>query len=193
MALARPLGRPATLADLESLPEHLRGEIIDGMLYVFPRPRALHANMEAEVAEALRGPFQKGRGGPGGWWILPEPGIQLARAPEFVPDVAGWRRERLARLPEDAPLTTVPDWLCEILSPTTRRYDLIVKRRFYAEIGVGYLWYVDLDARALMVSRLENGHWVELGVYGAEEKVQAEPFEGVEIDLAAWWEVLEAQ
>jgi Uma2 family endonuclease len=193
MALARPLDRPATLADLESLPEHLRGEIIDGMLYVFPRPRAPHADVEADVVDALRGPFQKGRGGPGGWWILPEPGIQLPRAPEFVPDVAGWRRERLARPPADGPITVVPDWICEILSPTTRGYDLIVKRRFYADIGVGHLWYVDLEARALMVSRLENGHWVELGVHGVGEKVRAEPFDAVEIDLATWWEVLETR
>jgi len=190
-SLARKLGRPATLADLEALPDAVRGEIIDGALYAFPRPRAPHADVEGSVLDDLRGPFQKGRGGPGGWWILPEPGVQLPRAPEFSPDVAGWRRARLPRLPVEHPITTVPDWICEILSPSTRGYDLVVKRRFYAEIGVEHLWYVDPEARALVVSKLVEGRWVELGTWGPDEKVRAEPFEEVEIDLTGWWEALD--
>lgn len=190
ISLARKLGRPATLADLEALPPTVRGEIIDGDLYVFSRPRAPHADVEGSVLDDLRGPFQKSRGGPGGWWILPEFGIQLARAAEFSPDVAGWRRERLPRLPVDQAITVVPDWICEVLSPSTRGYDLVVKRRFYAEIGVSHLWYVDPEARALVVSKLIDGRWVELGTWGPDEKVRAEPFEAVEIDLAGWWEGL---
>jgi Uma2 family endonuclease len=188
MTLAKKLGHPATMADLQALSPTMRGEIIDGELYAFPRPRAPHANVEGDVVNDLRGPFQRGRGGPGGWWILPEPGIELPRAPEFSPDVAGWRRERMPELPEDAPIRVVPDWICEILSPSTRGYDLVVKRRFYAEIGVRHLWYVDLEARAVTVSRLSNGLWMEVAVHGENEKIRAEPFDAVEIDLGLWWE-----
>ena len=190
MGLARKLDRPATMADLEALPETMRGEIIDGELYASPRPRAVHANLESGVVDELRGPFQRGRGGPGGWWILAEPGIEVPRSPEFSPDVAGWRRDRLLRLPSTAPISVVPDWACEILSPRTRIYDLLVKRPFYAAIGVGHLWYVDPDTRVLTVSRLLDGKWLEIGVFGRDQRVRAEPFEAIEIDLGAWWEGL---
>ena len=190
MTLARKLDRPATLADLEALPPTVRGEIIDGELYVFSRPGAPHADLEGDVLGELRGPFQKGRGGPGGWWILPEPGIQLPRSPEFSPDVAGWRRERLPRPPVTGRITVVPDWICEVLSPKTRSYDKLVKRPFYAELGIGHLWYVDPADRSLTVSRLSEGKWLELGIYGPDDKVRAEPFQAVEIDLGGWWEAL---
>jgi Uma2 family endonuclease len=181
--------QPATRADLEKLPPTWRGEIIDGTLYAFPRPRFTHADIETFVAADLKHPFQSGRGGPGGWWILVEPGIEVPRAPEFSPDVAGWRREKMpTRPPEGKPITVVPDWLCEVLSPSTRSYDLVVKRRFYAEIGVGYLWYIDPEGCVLTVSKLVDGKWLELGAHGREEKVRAAPFDAVEIDLAAWWE-----
>jgi Uma2 family endonuclease len=191
MNLARKLVQPATLADLQKLPPTWRGEIIDGTLYAFPRPRFIHADVESLVVDDLKSPFQRGRGGPGGWWILPEPGIEIPRAPEFSPDVAGWRRERMPTPPaKHDPITIVPDWVCEILSKSTRSYDLIFKRRFYADIGVGYLWYVDPDTRSLTVSKLENGRWVELGVHGPGETVRAEPFDAVAIDLSLWWENL---
>src|SRR5438309_2324364 len=128
--------RPATRADLDTLPPTWRGEIIEGELYAFPRPAAIHATIETSVASDLNPPFQRGRGGPGGWWILMEPGIQLPRAPEIAPDLAGWRRERLPMLPAKGPIDIVPDWVCEILSRSTRSYDILVKRPFYAGIGV---------------------------------------------------------
>jgi Uma2 family endonuclease len=189
MSLASKLVRPATLADLDQLPRTWRGEIIDGTLYAFPRPRFVHANVEGSVIDDIRGPFQRGRGGPGGWWILPEPGIELPRAPEVSPDVAGWRKERMPRPPgRKQPIVIAPDWVCEILSPRTASYDNIVKRRFYAEVGVGHIWYIDPVRRELEVCRLVDGKWLQLGVYGPDEKVRAEPFEDVEIDLAEWWE-----
>lgn len=188
MSFAKKLDRPATLADLEDLPPTWRGEIIDGELYAFPRPRAPHAGAESTLVGELWGPFQRGRGGPGGWWILAEPGIQIDRAPEISPDVAGWKRERLPTLPVDEPIRVAPDWVCEILSPSTRGYDLVVKRRFYADAAVTHLWYIDPEARTLAVSRLHEGKWLELGVYGPEGLVRAEPFDAIEIDLAAFWE-----
>lgn len=93
----------------------------------------------------------------------------------------------MPQLPKAGPITVVPDWICEVLSPSTRGYDLITKRRFYAEIGVSFLWYIDPDARALTVSKLQDGRWVELGIHGPDEKIRAEPFEAVELDLSAWW------
>jgi len=186
-SLRQSLGRPATLADIDALPPHLKGEVIDGELYVQPRPRAVHANVEGAILEDVRGPYQRGRGGPGGWWLLPEPGIELPGSPEFSPDVAGWRRERLPTLPSDTAITVVPDWICEVLSPRTRGFDLVTKRRFYARIGVGWLWYVDVEARSVSVCRLEAGTWRELAVHGDDERARLEPFETVEIDLASWW------
>jgi Uma2 family endonuclease len=174
------------LAQLEALPSDVKGEIIKGTLYTNPRPLARHMDIEGAVVGDLRSPYQRGRGGPGGWWILPEPGISLPGSPEFSPDVAGWRRERLPALPETK-LTLVPDWICEIQSAKTRGYDLRIKRPFYAEIGVECLWYVDAAARALTVSRLQAGHWLEVGVHGGRDKVRAPPFDAVEIDLAEWW------
>lgn len=185
------LGRPATAADLDALPATFRGEIIRGSLYAFPRPRAPHQRAGTRIAGDIDGPFDRGRGGPGGWWILEEPGVQVLDAQEFSPDVAGWRRERLPRLPRRGAITVVPDWVCEILSPRTRGYDLVVKRRFYAEIGVSYLWYVEPLARAVSAAKLVSGHWVELGAWGKDDCVRIEPFEAVEIQLAAWWDGVE--
>ena len=189
MSFAPKLVPLATRADLEALPSTWRGELIDGTLYAFPRPRFEHANIEGLLIDDLKSPFQRGRGGPGGWWILAEPGIELSRAPEFSPDVAGWRTARMPQPPHRGdPITLVPDWLCEILSPSTASYDNIVKRRFYAEIGVSHIWYIDPVRRELEVCRLVDGKWLQLGVYGGDEKVSAEPFELVELDLAEWWQ-----
>ena len=180
--------RRATRAELDALPEDVKGELIDGVLYTQPRPRALHMNIELSVMDELRGPFQRRRNGPGGWWILAEPGIQILRAPEFSPGAAGWRWAHLPALPAgNEAIRVIPDWVCEVLSPSNRNYDLKVKRRFYAEIGVEHLWYIDPEARTLAVSRLHEGHWLELGVYGDNDCVRAEPFDAVEIELGEWW------
>jgi Uma2 family endonuclease len=187
LALLRNLGRPATLEDLQALPPELKGEIIDGKLYVQPRPRARHARVKAVIVTSTHGAYDLGRGGPGGWWILPEPGIELPGSTEFSPDVAGWRRERLPELPEDEPIRVVPDWVCEVLSPRTRGYDLIKKRPFYARSGVNWLWYVDVEAHTISVSQLRDGEWVEVAVHGDEQRVRIPPFPEVELDLALWW------
>ena len=189
MPLGKKVVRQASRADLDAIPAHWRGELIDGTLYAFPRPPALHANAASCLVGLLHAPFHRGLdGGPGGWWILQEPGIQLPRSEEFSPDVAGWRRERLPQLPIDTPITVVPDWICEVLSKSTRGYDLVIKRRFYAEIAVKHLWYVDVEAQTLVVSRLSDGQWLELGVYGGEDRVRAEPFDAVELEIGPWWE-----
>jgi Uma2 family endonuclease len=132
--------------------------------------------------------LQRGRGGPGGWWILDEPGIALAEldVEEVVPDIAGWRRERLPQLPEGQ-FTVAPDWVCEFLSPPTRRHDQRVKRPLYATAGVLWTWLVDVDARTVVASRNEGGRWVEIGVWADDEAMRAEPFESHEISLSDLW------
>jgi Uma2 family endonuclease len=182
------LDRPATRADLNSLPRTYRGEILAGTLYAFPRPRARHQRAGGTLYQDLCGPFDRGRGGPGGWWILIEPGVELPGEDEFSPDVAGWRRERMPHLPRKGAIQTVPDWICEVLSPRTRSYDHVTKRRYYAAIGVSYLWYVDPFARTLTASKLEGGRWVELGAWQDDETVRTEPFDAVEVNLSPLWE-----
>lgn len=183
---ARKMDRPATLADIDALPEGVVGEIIDGTLYTHPRPMAGHGFLETRFSSLLDGPFQEGLGGPGGWWIITEPGIRVEGSPEFSPDIAGWRRDRVPEFPPEQ-WTAAPDWACEILSPSTRGYDQRIKRPFYARIGIRHLWFIDLEARTLTVSELMDGRWVELGVYGDEDTIRVAPFEDVELKLTRLW------
>ena len=180
--------RRATRADLDALPRSVAGELIGGVLYTFPRPRPRHQHAGTATSAALWGPFHHGRGGPGGWWILSEPGIALPEldVEEIAPDVAGWRKERMPELPE-GPITVAPDWACEVLSPSTRAHDQRIKRPLYAKAGVRWLWFIDVDARTLIASRLEGGRWLELGVWGDDDVARIEPFDAVELRLADLW------
>ncbi|WP_426755198.1 Uma2 family endonuclease [Myxococcus sp. Y35] len=185
---ARKQDGPATLADLQALPEGVVGEIIDGTLYTHARPGGGHVYFGLRLFGELDGPFQLGGNGPGGWWLMVEPGVQVEGSPEFVPDLAGWRRERVPSLPGKQ-WTAVPDWACEILSPSTRGYDQRIKRPFYARIGIQHLWFIDLEVRTLSVHRLVGGRWTELGIYGEEDAlVRVEPFEDVELRLGWLWQ-----
>jgi Uma2 family endonuclease len=185
--VTEPAHRIPTLADLDALPAHIKGEIIEGVLYTMTRPRGRHQRTGTVIGGVLNGAFDLGQRGPGGWWILSEPGIELPNTPEIAPDLAGWRRERLPVIPEDTAITVVPDWVCEILSPTTRRHDLLVKKPYHAKVGVAHHWLVDLAARTVTAYRLESEHWVELGVYGDEREARIEPFGDVAVDVAGWW------
>ena len=191
MSNARKLDHPATRADLDALPDGVTGEIIDGVLYTQTRPRARHSHLERIIGGGIGAPFGDGRGGPGGWWILVEPGIELPDAPEVSPDLAGWRRERLPALPKDAPIRVVPDWVCEILS-TNRTYDLRIKRPFYARAGVGWMWLVDVEARTVTTSKLEGQRWLEMGIFGEEDRAaRIPPFDAIELDVGEWWRGVE--
>jgi Uma2 family endonuclease len=187
MSATKPGPRAPTLADLDALPPGIVGEIINGVLYTMTKPRARHQLTGLEIGSGLLGPFGHGLGGPGGWWIVTEPGIELPNTPEISPDVAGWRRERLPELPVDEPIRVVPDWICEILSPTTRRHDQLVKLPYYAKVGVAYAWVVDLESRVLTVHRLEEGTWRIVGTYSDESEARIVPFEAVPLNVAAWW------
>lgn len=178
--------RKATYADIEALPEHLVGEILEGELVVSPRPAPPHAFTAISLGSDVSGPFQRGRGGPGGWLILPEPELHL-REDVVVPDLAGWRVERAPIAGEHAFITVAPDWVCEIASPSTARHDRTSKMRIYARAEVHHLWIIDPLARTLEVFRLERGHWSQITAHAADEKVRAEPFDAVELALADWW------
>jgi len=150
--------------------------------------RRAHQRATRSIGGRIGASFDDGIGGPGGWWILTEPGIELPDdTREIVPDVAGWRRARMPALPVDHPIRVVPDWICEILSPTTRRHDLLIKMPYYAKVGVAYAWLVDLETRTVSAQRLESGRWLTLGVYGDETQARIEPFDVVPIDVASWW------
>jgi Uma2 family endonuclease len=136
-AVMKPALSGGLYARLEALPENLTGEIINGRLYAQPRPAGPHKGAGSGLSGELYGPFHRGRGGPGGWWILDEPEIHFIRDTEvMVPDLAGWRRERLPRLPRDHRFEVGPDWVCEILSPSIAKTDRVVKIPVYASYGV---------------------------------------------------------
>ena len=177
----------ATYEDLFDLPEHIVGEIIHGQLITHPRPAPKHALASSALGGELVGPFQKGRsGGPGGWWILFEPELHLG--PHIlVPDLAGWRRERLPVIPETAYFTLPPDWICEVLSPGTARVDRADKMPLYAEYGVSFLWLIDPAPRTLEVFLLSEGRWMLEHVYKDDDEVRAAPFDAISFPLADLW------
>lgn len=178
--------RKATYADLEALPPHVVGELIDGTLYASPRPALPHAFAAGELFGELRGPFGRGQGGPGGWQLLIEPELHFTED-VLVPDIAGWRRERMPQVPDAAAATLAPDWLCEVLSPSTRNLDRKAKLPVYAREGVRHVWLVDPNARTLEVFRLEGTHYVPMTPHSGPVRVRAEPFEAFELQLALLW------
>jgi Uma2 family endonuclease len=177
---------PATYQDVLDAPPHMVAEIVHGALHLHPRPSPRHAVASSGLGGQLFDPFQRGRGGPGGWWILDEPELHLGHD-VLVPDLAGWRRERLPTLPETAGFELAPDWVCEILSPSTRALDLGAKRQLYADHGVSHLWLVDPDVRTLEAFALDAGRWVLLRTLTCEAPVGLPPFEAITFDLAALW------
>lgn len=185
--MAEPALKRATLADLDALPESMTGELIQGVLYAMARPRLRHQRAAGHIFSDVSGPYDR-HGGPSGWWIIVEPGIAIRAldVEEMSPDIAGWKRERLAELPEGR-IEVVPDWVCEVLSPTTRAHDQRVKRPLYAQAGVKWMWVVDVDAKTVIVSRNENGQWLEIGVFGDDELMRAEPFDAQAIALRDLW------
>jgi Uma2 family endonuclease len=175
-------------AELEVLPENVVGEIIAGKLYTQPRPAAPHALASSELVIDLGSAFGRGRGGPGGWWIIVEPEIHFVRDTEvLVPDIAGWRRERMPQMPQDQRFEVVPDWVCEILSPSTARKDRVIKMPVYARFGVAYLWLVDPIARTLETFALDGGRWVVTGQFKDDDIVAVPPFEALSLELATLW------
>jgi Uma2 family endonuclease len=171
------------------VPAHLCAEIVHGTLYVMSRPAPRHASAASMLGVELGGPFQRGRGGPGGWWILDEPELQLVPKEPVVPDLAGWRVERMPQLPDTACFTLVPDWVCEVLSRSTEKLDRDEKLPYYAEHGVRHVWLVDPIDKHLEVHTLDvkTRRWREVRIHQGDATVRAEPFDAIELDLSALW------
>lgn len=185
MTTETPARRPVTLLDPDDLPEDVVGEIINGELHVHPRPDDPHARAAFELGLTLGNAFHRGITGPGGWVLRAEPRI-LFGAQSLVPDLAGWRQERFIA-PRKGPMQIAPDWICEILSPSTARHDRVRKLPIYAEHEVRHAWLIDPALRTLEVLRLEAGAWMIVSAHEEDEKVRAAPFEAVEVDLAPLW------
>ncbi len=185
-ARVTPLPEPATYQDVLDAPPHKVAEIIDGTLQMNPRPAPRHALASSGLGTNITRPYYYGRGGPGGWWIIDEPELHLGED-ILVPDLAGWRRERMPDYPETAYFSLAPDWVCEVLSPSTRAMDQGRKRDIYAREGVVYLWFVDPDARTLEAFELRKGQWVLLKTLTDNDPVSLPPFDAISFSLGDLW------
>jgi len=176
----------ATYDDLLALPDNVVGQIVSGVLYASPRPAVPHALAASAIGEELGPPFKRGRGGPGGWLILYGPELHLG-ADVLVPDLAGWRRERLAEAPLTAAIGVPPNWVCEVLSPSTASLDRGDKLRVYARQNVAHVWFVDPPAKTLEVLALDGATYRIADVFSGDAKVRAKPFDAIELELGFLW------
>jgi Uma2 family endonuclease len=180
--MAEVATRPPTYSDLEAVPENLVAEIIDGALETHPRPRPRHARAANRLSRQLTNRFEEGEGGPGGWIFIIEPELHLGRH-VVVPDLAGWRAERLAAEPEHAFIDIAPDWVCEVLSPATGRLDRGPKRRIYAEAGIPHLSLLEPTEGTLEAFALSGRQWLLLTTIQRGEQISTAPFEAVSFPL----------
>jgi Uma2 family endonuclease len=190
--MADPAKKTATYADVEAAPPHLIAELINGSLYTHPRPAPRHGAVTLALGAELGGPFQKGRGGPGGWFFVFDTEVKFGDD-LLVPDIAGWRRERLPSLPKTNWMQVRPDWVCEATSPGTALRDKHFKRDIYARSGVPHYWIVDPRARLLEVLQLEQGKWTIFGTYSSGNDVKAPPFEAHSFPLDDLWPLREPE
>jgi Uma2 family endonuclease len=184
--MAKALKKDATYADLCAVPEDFVAEIIAGELYATPRPAWRHVHTASALGMLLGGPFQFGVNGPGGWLILDEPELHFG-ADVLVPDLAGWRRERMPVAPAAAFVTLAPAWVCEVLSPATENIDRVKKLKIYAREGIRHIWLLNPILQTLEVWRLQQQVWSLLATYGETDRVRAEPFDAIELELEALW------
>ena len=184
--MSKPLKKGATYADLYAVPDNFVAEILGGELYASPRPASPHSRAAGTLFRTLGGPFEDSKNGPGGWWFIVEP--ELHFGPDVVvPDIAGWRHQRMPTVPNVAYFTLAPDWLCEVLSPFTKAIDRRKKLPIYAGAGVETVWLVDPLQQTLEVFRLESERWSLVATHAADAKVRAEPFDAIELALRTLW------
>jgi Uma2 family endonuclease len=184
--MAEPVRKQATYDDILAAPPHVVAELVEGTLYTSPRPAVMHAVAGSELGGSLINPFGRGRGGPGGWRILDEPELHFG-TDVLVPDLASWRLERMPNPPKTAALELPPDWLAEVLSPSTRRIDRMVKMPVYARVGVKHVRLVDPEPRTIEVFRLHVDKYLLVAVHADDDVVHAEPFEAVALELCWLW------
>lgn len=190
--MAEPAPRTATYADVLAAPEGMTAEILDGELHLSPRPAATHQTTRSELGADVLMAFSRGRGGPGGWIILDEVELHLGQPDPHsvvvVPDLSGWRRERMPYRPAKAAISLAPDWVCEVLSPgaVQVRRDRLLKADAYHRAGVAWMWLVDPVARTVEVFRRDEG-WMRVATHGSDGEARLPPFEAVAFDVGAWW------
>jgi Uma2 family endonuclease len=185
---AFPARKRAAYEDVLAAPAHLVAEVLDGTLYTSPRPATPHALAQSALGEELGPPFKRGKHGPGGWMILFEPELHLGAEPDIVvPDLGGWRRERLGEVPNAPYLTLAPDWACEVVSPSTEDIDRAEKLPIYAREHVGHVWLVDPLVKTLEFFRLDGTSYRMIRTWRGNASVRAEPFDAIELDLGILW------
>lgn len=172
---APAIRRPATDQNVLDAPEDMVAELVAGQLHLHPRP-----------ASRLDDPYDGGTSGPGGWYFAMEPEIHVG-GDIAVPDLAGWRRERMGTFPDASFITLAPDWICGLLSPSTRRFDLTEKRALYGTWGVGHLWHLDPQEELLEAFALRDGLWRLAGAVGGTDEVRLPPFEAIGFPLSPLW------
>ncbi len=176
----------ATYQDVLDAPPNMVAEIVDGRLYTLPRPAFPHTYANSVLKDLVSPPFHLGRGGPGGWWILFKPQIHLG-ADILAPDMAGWRRERMPEIPTGAFTALAPDWVCEVLSPSTQKLDRSLKQHIYARESVSYLWFVDPQVKSLEAYRLCGVEWELIDKLFKNDRVSLPPFEAISFNLGDLW------
>lgn len=182
-----PARTPATYEDVKAAPEAVIAELIDGELFLHPRPAKPHAVTASNLGAQLNMAFDLGRTGPGGWWIIDEPELHW-REQVLVPDLAGWRRGDVPELDLDRPyFEETPTWIAEVLSPGNERYDRVKKLRVYAAAGVRYAWLIHPHQRTLEVFEQQDDTWSFIAAHEDDAVVRAPPFEALELELATLW------
>jgi len=183
-----PALKPSLYEQLEALPGGLTGEILNGQLHSQPRPAWRHLRVESTLGSKIHRRYDEGDGGPGGWWIVVEPEVHFVRDLEVtVPDLGGWRRARMPIPPEDHRIEVVPDWICEVLSPSTASKDREIKMPIYAKYGVAHIWLVDPARRTLEAYALDDDSWRQTAAAEGDQMVVLAPFEDLHLELASLW------
>jgi Uma2 family endonuclease len=175
----------ATAADLAALSGDCNAEVIGGEIVERASPSAEHGNAQFGLASLLRNEFHGGDGGgrPGGWWIMGEVEIELERHEVYRPDLVGWRQERVPQRPTGQPVRTLPDWICEVISPSNAARDQVTKQRVYQRNRIAHYWLVDPLQRTLLVYRWTEPGYLIVLTAERDETVRAEPFAAVELSL----------
>lgn len=177
----------ATYQDVLDAPPNTVAELVAGKLHLQPRPAARHGLAGSRLGMKIGGPFDFGDDdGPGGWWTIDKPEIHLGEN-VLVPGMAGWRRERVSKYPDTTAFELIPSWVCGILSPSTRRFDLTEKRALYGEARVPHLWFVDPNACTLEAFENRNESWVLITALKNDDTVCLPPFEAIEFPLSVLW------
>jgi Uma2 family endonuclease len=172
-------------AELRALPEGMTGEILEpGVLRTMSRPGKRHRQV-AKRCERSLDRFDENVGG-AGWWIEDEAEVRLPNGRLAVPDLSGWRIERVPELPDENPISILPDWCCEVISPTSARDDRAVKLPLYARSGVAWVWLIDPLIRLVEVFETAGGRPV-LVETAQDEDIKALPPFNAEIAVGPWW------